>query len=173
MTAPYQARCALAIYAGILGLVAALALLLLALGSSEARALLPLGFGHLPRNAGTAATIAVNNARVALVPLGFAALGGRRVVIRRVGDLVVGGQLAVNAALLAAALAGYGMRAVMALLPHTPVELAAYAIGGAVYLRGRREPLGPRSLALPAAACALLLALAAALETYVQLRVGG
>jgi uncharacterized membrane protein SpoIIM required for sporulation len=170
VSALFEPRGAARVYAGIFALIGLFALALAVVGSAQARSLLPLGFGRLPEDGATVATIALNNARVALVPFGLALLAQQAVGIRRVGDLVVAGLLALNAAQLAAALVGYGVRAVVALVPHTLVELAAYAVAGAVYLRGRQEPLGLGAVVLPALACAALLAIAAVLETYVQLR---
>jgi hypothetical protein len=56
-----------------------------------------------------------------------------------------------------------------ATLPHGPFELAAYSLALAPYLQGRRRSL-PLRLLLPVAALSIAaLALAAVLETYVNL----
>jgi hypothetical protein len=160
------------VYAAELGLIALVAVgLLLFASSAEARALMPLGFGRLDPTPRTAASIAAHNARVALVPIALAPLAGGRGVVRRGADLVLSGLLALNAAELGAALAGYGARTVAALAPHVPLELAGYAVAGAAYLAGRRRALSPGGLLAFAACCGLLLAAAAVLETYVQLRI--
>ena len=52
--------------------------------------------------------------------------------------------IAANVLVVGAALGAYGERMVRAMLPHGPVELAAYALALALYLQGR-------SRALPAA----------------------
>ena len=46
-----------------------------------------------------------------------------------------------------AALGGYGTRMVRAMLPHGPVELAAYSLALALYLQGRRRALPAARLA--------------------------
>jgi hypothetical protein len=79
-------------------------------------------------------------------------------------DLVGGQVLLLNAATVGAGIGAYGERFLAALLPHGPVEISAFAIGGGVYLRSRRGRITLRA-ALPAAGLAiLLLALAALLE---------
>ena len=53
------------------------------------------------------------------------------------------------------------------MLPHGPLELAAFALTLALYLRARQGPLAPRHLAAVAPGCVALLVVAAALETWV------
>jgi hypothetical protein len=162
------------LYALMLALITALAGALLIFGSAPAaRRLIPLDFGRLQPNLHTAASIALDNGRVALVPLGLAALAGGARTLRVIADLVLCLVLAFNAAELSAALAGYGARAVAALTPHAQLELAGYAVAGTAYLRGRRREATAVELIAFGVTCALLLAAAALLETYVQLRVRG
>jgi hypothetical protein len=160
------------VYVGVLALIAALASAFLAFGPAQARDLMPLGFGRLHAGLHTAASIALDNGRVVLVPFGFAVLASQARTLRVLADVVLCLLLVFNAAELGAALAGYGARALAALTPHTQVELAGYAVAGAAYLRGRRRPLTPAELIAFGATCASLLAAAALLESYVQLRVG-
>ena len=75
----------------------------------------------------------------------------------------------VNTALVGAALGAYGARMAVAMLPHGPVELAAYALALALYLHARRHALSVRRVAATAAACLSLLAVGAVLETFVAL----
>ena len=56
-----------------------------------------------------------------------------------------------------------------AMLPHGPVELAAFALALALYLQGRRRALPVRYLVTTGAISVMLLAGAAVLETYVTL----
>ena len=56
---------------------------------------------------------------------------------------------------------------VRAMLPHGPVELAAYALTLALYLRGRHRILPTRELMTIGATSVLLLAAAAVLETFI------
>ena len=54
-------------------------------------------------------------------------------------------------------------------LPHGPVELAAYALALALYLQGRRRALPRSHLARVVAVSVALLAIAAGLETFVNI----
>ncbi len=54
-------------------------------------------------------------------------LGRGGAFLRTVADLVLACAVAVNAAVVGAALGAYGGRMVTAVLPHAPLELAAYA----------------------------------------------
>ena len=49
--------------------------------------------------------------------------------------------MAANVALVGAALGAYGTRMALAMLPHGPLELAAFATALALYLDARRGPL--------------------------------
>lgn len=173
MSAPVL-RDAARVYIWLLALIAiVVGGLLAATSAREARELLPLGFGHVPATPRTVLSIALANARVALVPLALSLLAPQGPVMRVAGDCALAAMAAFNAAELGAAVAGYGPRALAALAPHAPVELAAFALVGGAYLEGRHRPLGLRRLAPVAALALLMLLLAAALETYVQLRPGG
>jgi uncharacterized membrane protein SpoIIM required for sporulation len=56
---------------------------------------------------------------------------------------------------------------VRASLPHGPIELAAYSLAVALYLRGRRRPLPAAHMAKVTLGSVALLAVAAVLETFV------
>ena len=77
--------------------------------------------------------------------------------VQAVGNLVIG-----------SAIGGYGARMLVVMLPHGPVELAAYSLALALYLSGRRRALPAARMAVVACARVALLALAAALETWVS-----
>ncbi len=81
-------------------------------------------------------------------------------------DTLVSLQTAFNTVFAGAALGAYGSRMATAMLPHGPLELAAFALALALYLQARHGPLPTRRLVAVAAGCAALLAIAAALETY-------
>jgi hypothetical protein len=82
--------------------------------------------------------------------------------------VLVGAAVAANVIVVGASLGAYGTRMLRATLPHGPFELAAYSLALALYLQGRRWPL-PLRLALGVGALSVAtLALAAALETYVN-----
>jgi len=128
------------------------------------------GFRLTPVPAGTAgvaALIAANNAREAAVPFLFAVLKvGRRRWLLVVGDVVVGASLAANVALGGLALGAYGL-GLLRYLPQWPLEWGGLALSLAAWRRARRAPRDPCELALLAIGAALLLCLAALLETYV------
>ena len=90
-------------------------------------------------------------------PRPAAAARGRRAVLA--------GAIAANVLVVGAALGGYGTRMVRAMLPHGPVELAAYALALALYLQGRRRALPDPHAGGSIAASVALLAARRALET--------
>ena len=63
------------------------------------------------------------------------------------GELILAGVIAANVLVVGAGLGAYGERMVRAMLPHGPVELAAYALALALYLQGRRRALPAAHLA--------------------------
>jgi hypothetical protein len=119
-----------------------------------------------PGSASMAALIAANNVRAAAVPLFFAVLkiGTRRWLVI-VGDVVVGASLAVNVAIGGLALGAYGL-GLLRYLPHWPLEWGGLALALAGWRRARRGQRDPCELALLAIGAAILLCLAALLETY-------
>jgi len=128
------------------------------------------GYRIVPAPSGTvsiAALIAVNNIREAAIPLLFAVLKmcGRRWLVT-VGDVVVGASLAVNAALGGLALGSYGV-GLLHFLPQWPLEWGGLALALAGWRRARTGRRDPCELALLALAAAMLLCLAALIETYV------
>ena len=92
-----------------------------------------------------------------------------QLVLRSAGEVVIAGAIAANVLVIGAAIGGYGTRMLVAMLPHGPVELAAYSLALALYLTGRRRALPAARMAMVACASVALLALAAALETWVSL----
>jgi hypothetical protein len=66
-------------------------------------------------------------------------------------------------------LGAYGSRMGVAMLPHGPLELAAYALALALYLHARRGPLTVGRVGATATACLTLLAVGSMLETFVAL----
>ena len=89
--------------------------------------------------------------------------------LRAVGELLLAGLVAANVLRVGVSLGAFGTRMAVAMLPHGPVELAAFATALALYLRGRGRPLSIRQLVMTAAVSVALLAAAAALETFVPL----
>lgn len=118
-------------------------------------------------SASMAALIAANNMRAVAIPLLFAVLrirGRRWLVI--LGDVVVGASLAVNLALGGLALGSYGV-SLLHFLPQWPLEWGGLAVALAGWRRARCGRRDPCELALLAIAAAILVCLAALVETYV------
>src|SRR5262249_23087354 len=135
-------------------------------------------FTGVPATPGQALTILAHNGRL------LAAVGGLLVIaqsplhagwrpgtvlraLRRLGELWLAAVAAAHVLLVGAAVGAYGARMIRGVLPHGPVELAAYALMGSVYLQGRSTRLSLQHVAAVTAGSAGLLALAAALEAFV------
>jgi hypothetical protein len=131
-----------------------------------------------PPHLSTAIWILAHNARGLAGVLGLltvAQLAARspgparaQLVLRSAGEVVIAGAIAGNVLVTGAAIGGYGTRMLVAMLPHGPVELAAYSLALGLYLRGRRRALPVARMAVVAGASVALLALAAGLETWVS-----
>jgi hypothetical protein len=154
--------------------------------AADMRALLGFGFAGVPARSSTATSIFANNAR--LLAAVFAAIliaqspwlagagtasraerGPVNGVLFATVDTILALGVAVNTALVGAALGAYGARMGVAMLPHGPLELAAYAIALTLYLHARRGPLTVGRVAATATTCLSLLAVASVLETFVAL----
>jgi hypothetical protein len=86
----------------------------------------------------------------------------------RLGELLLAGAVTANVVVVAAALGAYRERMLLALLPHGPVELAAYSLALALYMTDRRRNLPAACVATAGGVCVALLAIAAVLETWVN-----
>jgi hypothetical protein len=86
----------------------------------------------------------------------------------RLGELLLAGAITANIVVVGAALGAYRERMLLALMPHGPVELAAYSLALALYRQDRRRNVLAAYVATAGVACVALLALAAALETWVS-----
>ena len=119
-----------------------------------------------PGTTNMAALILANNMREAAIPLLFAALP---LVHRRrpllIGDVVIAATIAVNVALGGLALGAYGFH-LLRYLPQWPLEWGGLALALAAWRRARRGRRDPVELVLLAIGSAILLCLAALLETY-------
>jgi hypothetical protein len=82
----------------------------------------------------------------------------------RVCDVLVIVACAKHVALVGATVGAYGGRGIQAMLPHGPLELAAYSLALSLYVSSRREPLAVRRALWASAMSAAGLAIAAALE---------
>jgi hypothetical protein len=89
-------------------------------------------------------------------------------LLRRLGEALLGAAIAANVIVIGAGLGAYGARLVRAVLPHGPLEVVAYALALALYTEGRQRPLSARHLLAVSALSGFALALAAVLETFVN-----
>lgn len=159
--------------------VVAVAVAVHALLAGQAREVLGFRFPGVPATLDSAATIFAENLRVlggVLAVLAVAQMLARSpdpgtrpmrwlLTLLRV---LVGLVVTVNVLVVGGALGAYGARMARAMLPHGPVELAAYATALALTIAGRRHPLPVRAIAGWATVSVGLLAIAAILETWVN-----
>jgi hypothetical protein len=130
----------------------------------DVRRTLLFDFAGVEHTPATALAIALQNARLVAATLLCAAVVPRLPQpVRLLAHLLLAIVLAANAGLVGVALGAYGARLAA---PHLPVELAALILAGAAYMHASRHPLGMVAIAVVAATCALLLVIAATLETY-------
>jgi len=147
--------------------------------AGEARRWLGYRFPDVPAHLSTALWILAHNARGLAGVLGLllvAQLAARspgpargQLLLRSAGEVVIAGAIAANLLVIGAAIGGYGTRMLVAMLPHGPVELASYSLALGLYLRGRRRALPAAHMAVVFCTSVALLALAAALETWISL----
>jgi hypothetical protein len=144
----------------------------------DARRWLGFSFRGIPARPDVAVGIFANNLRSILGVFGlllFARLADRSPDVRarrwtvRLGEMILLGAVTANVVTVGAGLGAYGERMVRALLPHGPVELAAYSIALALYLQDRDRPVRVYYIVRVAAVSVALLAVAAAVETFVSL----
>lgn len=135
--------------------------------AGETRALLGLDFGGVRRSPTAAASIAIDNGRIAAGVLLCAYLAPRLLTRARIFiDVLFAALLALNAGAVGLALGAYGTRAIRTTVLHLPLELAGLSLAGGAYMQACRQPLTRRAIAAVATAGALLLMAAAVLETY-------
>jgi hypothetical protein len=167
------ARAAALVAAALLGGAAVVALAVNVAGQAGAREALAFSFPELPRTAGEALDILLNNLRV-LAGVLLAALVARVAAttmrpLVHVCDAALVLAASVHAVLIGAGIAAYGDRMVAALLPHGPLELAAFSLALGLYVRVRRHPLPARTWAATAGTAVLLLTIAAPVEVFLAL----
>ena len=174
-----ERRSALALAGALIFLAVALAAIVRLGWATETRRLLDFGFAGMPARLDTAVSIFAHNARLLAAVFGAILvaqspwLAGRDIrhlpvmsLLAAAVDAVLALGVAANVALVGAALGAYGVRMAVAMLPHGPLELAAYALALALYLQARRGPMTARHVLAVGALCLGGLALAALLETF-------
>jgi hypothetical protein len=160
------------------GAIAAIASVTVASG---ARHWFAYPFAGIPARPGEAVAIFLHNLR-ALSAVGGLLLvsqsprwGGKMTggsvpaAIRRGGEALIAAVVSANVIVVGTSLGAYGLRMACALLPHGPIELAAYALALALYLQGRDKSLSLQHVLAVFALSISLLALAAVLESFVNL----
>jgi hypothetical protein len=163
----------------LIGLITTGATATRATAAAPARRWLDYPFTGVPARLGESAAILAHNGRALLGVFGLLLIaqvamrapeGAGRVqrALQSLGEAVLAGLTAANTLLVGAGLGAYGSRMARAMLPHGPVELAAFARALALYLQGRRRALPLRYLVATGATSVVLLAGAAILETYVS-----
>lgn len=170
---------ALGVASLLVGLTGAVAGATRLLAATPARRRLHYPFTGVPDRVNVAVSIFAHNGRAMAGVFGLllvvqlavrnpAGPGRAQRTVRAVGELLLAGLVAANVLVVGASLGAYGTRMARAMLPHGPVELAAFATALALYLQGRRRPLPARQLLMTGGVSVLLLAAAAALETFVR-----
>lgn len=139
-------------------------------------------FPKLVPSVGEVGSILLHNGRILLAAIGAALavnspwLAGASQPVeqgwgwkatRALCDVVLALGVARNLLTVGIGLGAYRERMVLAILPHGPVELAAFSCGLALYLMARRGPVDRRVWLTLAAGGGLLLAVAAPLEVFV------
>ncbi len=170
---------ALGIASVLVGLTGVVAVATRLLAATPARRRLHYPFTGVPDRFNVAVSIFAHNGRAMAGVFGLllvvqlavrtpAGPGRAQRTVRAVGELLLAGLVAANVLVVGASLGAYGTRMAWAMLPHGPVELAAFATALALYLQGRSRPLPARQLLITGGVSVLLLAAAAALETFVR-----
>jgi hypothetical protein len=135
--------------------------------ADETRAALGFGFDGVDSSPAEAAAIAMHNARIAGTVLLCAALAPHLTHHARCClGLVIAVVLGLNAAAIGVAISAYGMRALRALAPHAPLELAALSLASGAYLYACKQRVTLLALVVVACTSTILLVVGAALETY-------
>ena len=169
---------ALRVALGLLAVIAIVAIVVRLAAAGRVRAWLGFPFTGVPATLEEAARIFAHNACAMLGICGLlliAQLADRRPegpartqrYLQVAGEVLLAGVVAANLAVVGAALGAYGTRMARAVLPHGPVELAAFALAIALYLQGRHRAIAVRHLIATGAASLGLLAAAALLEALV------
>ena len=169
--------------AGVITIAVVLIALVVRAGfAAGARRWLAFPFTGIPASPAEAAGIFIHNLRALAAVWGMLLIarsgfsvaregqpGVVHQTLRRLGEALLGAAVAANVIVVGASLGAYGTRMVGAALPHGPVELAAYSLALALYLQGRNRLLPIRHVLAMAALSISVLALAALLETFVNL----
>ena len=173
-------KVALRIAGGVTVSVIVIAIIVRVGYAAEARRWLAYPFAGVPARLGESATIFLHNLRALAAVAGLLLIpqspywdgktepGTAQRAVQGVGEALLAAGVAANVIVVGVSVGAYGERMISAILPHGPVELAAYALALALYLQGRGGPLPARHVLAITALSISVLALAAALETFVN-----
>jgi hypothetical protein len=150
--------------------------------AAVARRWLAFPFAGIPPRPGQVASVFIHNLRALAAISGLVLItqsthwtagpappGPLHGTLRRLAEELLGAAVVANLIVIGASFGAYGTRMLRAALPHGPVELAAYSLALSLYLNARRRPFPARRLLAVLALSASMLAIAAVLETYVNL----
>jgi hypothetical protein len=167
---------ALTVAVGVIGVVVWVAF------AGAARRWLAFPFGGVPARPSEAVSIFAHNLHALMAVGGLllvaqspywtgrtAAAGGFHRWVQRLGVAALCAAVAANLLVIGAGVGAYGPRMIRSLAPDGPVELAGYALALALYRQGRHQRLPCRHVLAVAALSVAALALAAVLETYINL----
>lgn len=130
-------------------------------------------FAGVPRTTPTAISIAAHNAAIAAAPLLAAAAHPHAAV--RMRQWVTAGLVllvAINGAAVGLVVGAYGRQALVALVPHGPIELLAFSIAGGAFMQACQQPLS-RGALLAASAISIALVTGAAVVEILITNPGG
>src|SRR5207247_11126993 len=144
-----RARLAVRVSAARRAVIAATGTVIRLVAAAPARGWLDYPFTGVPARLGEAAVIIAHNGRalfgvfglllIAQVALrGPAGPGQVQRALRGAGEALLAGLISANALVVGASLGAYGSRKARAMLPHRPLERAAFAGAIALALHGRR-----------------------------------
>lgn len=169
------------VIAGLLAIAVGMAAVVVRLSfAGAARHWLAFPFTGIPAELLVAAEIFLHNLRELAAVLGLLLIAQSRhwssptagrihLAVQRLGELLLMAAVMTNVIVVGESLGAYGGRMLLAALPHGPVELAGYSLVLALYIQGRRRALPTRLVLAVAGLSVSLLAVAAGLETFVNL----
>jgi hypothetical protein len=168
--------------AGVLIVATFLIALVVEVGfAASARRWLGFGFTGLPARPAEAVSIFRHNICALLAVAGLLVIaqtpywagetqpGRSHRLVRGAGEVLLGGAVAANVAVVGASFGAYGARMIRAALPHGPLELGAFSLALGLYVKARHQPITVGLILVVLALSMAGLAVAAALEVYVTL----
>jgi hypothetical protein len=143
-----------------------------AFAAAPIRHWLDFPFGGIPPHVSQIVAVLANNLRLlggllaasVMAQLALRANTPGTRVLAMVCDAIIVLACANHVFLVGATIGGYGTRGLDALLPHGPIELAAYSLALSLYVACRRERMAPARALTIAGLSAVVLTIAAVVE---------